>query len=74
MSVTPFDISHLFTVRVWLEKLGNDLTEMRFQVKHVTSGESVLFRDGDQLLMYLRAKTELAKPVMDDDLNKTNPG
>jgi hypothetical protein len=60
-------ISHLFTVRVWLEKLSEDVVETRFQAKHITSGESRLFRDGDQLLAYLRSKAEVAE---EDEVNQ----
>lgn len=42
--------SQLFTVRVWQEKFSEDVLEVRFQVKHVLSGESRIFREGDQLL------------------------
>ena len=49
-------ISHLFTIRVWVEQLSEGVVDIRFQAKHITSGESRLFRDGEQLLAYLRSK------------------
>ena len=48
--------THLFTVRVWQENLGADAAEVRFHVKHVLSGESRLFRDGETFLHYLVMK------------------
>lgn len=60
-------MSHLFTVRVWLEKLSEGVVETRFQAKHITSGESRLFRDGEKLLAYLRSKAEA---VEEDEVNQ----
>jgi len=37
--------SHLFTVRLWLEELGDGRAEWRGQVQHVLSGETHYFRD-----------------------------
>ena len=50
--------SHLFTVRVWQEKLSVDSVEIRFQVKHLLSGESRIFREEEQLLRYFWTKLE----------------
>jgi hypothetical protein len=50
--------SQLFTVRVWREKFSEDVLEVRFQVKHVLSGERRIFRESDQLLRYLLTKVE----------------
>ncbi len=50
--------SHLFTVRVWQEKLSEEIVEIRFQTKHLLSGERCVFREGEQLLRYLVAKVE----------------
>ena len=61
MTSTSLQLSHLFTVRVWLENSGEDGVETRFQAKHITSGESRLFRDGVQLLAYLRSKAEVVE-------------
>ena len=55
--------SHLFTVRVWQEKLSEDVVEVRFQAKHVLSGESRIFREGEQLLRYLLTKLEAGGEV-----------
>jgi hypothetical protein len=37
--------SHLFTVRLWQEELGNDQAEWRGKVQHITSDEVRYFRD-----------------------------
>ena len=68
MTSSNLQLSHLFTVRVWLENLGGDVVETRFQAKHITSGESRLFRDGEKLLAYLRSKAEA---VEEDEVNQT---
>lgn len=44
-SAKPAHRSHLFTVRLWLEELGDGQTEWRGQVQHVLSGERRYFRD-----------------------------
>ncbi len=49
----PF--SHLFTVRLWQEELGNGQTELRGKVQHVTSGEARYFRDWPALIAFLQA-------------------
>ena len=41
----PTHHSHLFTVRLWLEELGDGQSEWRGQVQHVLSGEMRYFRD-----------------------------
>ena len=68
MTTNGSQLSHLFTVRVWLEKLSEGVVETRFQAKHITSGESRLFRDGEKLLAYLRSKAEA---VEEDEVNQT---
>jgi hypothetical protein len=45
--------THLFTLRLWYEAWGDGRGEVRFQVKHVLSGETRYFRDGAALLAYL---------------------
>ncbi len=45
--------SHLFTVRLWAEKIGEGRTEWRGRVQHVTSGEAYYFRDWPTLIAHL---------------------
>ncbi|MBV7331210.1 hypothetical protein KFU94_23830 [Chloroflexi bacterium TSY] len=45
--------SQLFTIRLWLEPLGNEHFEMRGKVQHVLSGEARYFRDWDSLADFL---------------------
>ena len=47
--------SHLFTVRLWLEELGNGQVEWRGQVQCVISGETRYFRDWPALADHLQA-------------------
>lgn len=50
--------SHLFTVRLWVETLSHHQSEVRIQVKHVLSGETRYFRDGELVLAYLLTKVQ----------------
>lgn len=47
--------SHLFTVRLWCEKLGSGQMEWRGQVTHVLSGEAHWFRGWTELEAHLAA-------------------
>jgi hypothetical protein len=51
----PAHRSHLFTVRLWAEELGDGQTEWRGQVQHVLSGETRYFRDWAALVEFVRA-------------------
>jgi hypothetical protein len=60
--------SHLFTLRLWIESLGDGRFERRGKVQHVLSGERRYFRDWPSLERYLERKLQ--------ELNegKTPPG
>ena len=47
-------VSHLFTLRVWMEDVGDGRTEIRGTVKHVLTGETRHFRDWPTLTTFLR--------------------
>jgi hypothetical protein len=47
--------THLFTVRLWIEQVANDQTEVRGRVQHVLSGEVSYFRTWPQLASFLEA-------------------
>ena len=55
--------SQLFTVRVWQEKLSEDVVEIRFQVRHILTGETRIFRDSEQVLRYLLARLEAVEDL-----------
>ncbi len=46
--------SLLFTVRVWLEDLGEGRTEWRGKVQHTLSGEARYFRDWSTLIAHIQ--------------------
>ena len=46
--------SQLFTVRLWLEELGNGEVEWRGRVQHVTSGQWRYFREWPALVAALQ--------------------
>ena len=62
--------SHLFTVRLWAEDLGDGQIEWRGKLQHVTSGEARYFRDWRVLIALLQtmlpAATSNPKPTNED--------
>jgi hypothetical protein len=48
--------SYLFTVKVWRERLDEGRTEIRYQARHVLSGEMRGFRDDTLLIAFLQTK------------------
>lgn len=50
--------SHLFTVRVWVERFGQDQSEMRMQIRHLGSGETRYFREWPDLAAFVLSKVE----------------
>ena len=54
--------SHLFTVRLWVEELGNGKSDWRGKVQHVTSGEVRYFREWPTLIAFLLMPLPEASP------------
>jgi hypothetical protein len=54
----PHAYPHLFTVRLWIEELGNGQTEWRGQVQHVLTGEKRYFRNWSTLIAFLMLKLQ----------------
>lgn len=52
--------TQLFTVRFWLEALGDDRHEWRGRAQHIESGEVIYFRDWHQLLRFCRDNLDRA--------------
>jgi hypothetical protein len=50
--------SQLFTVRLWVEDLGEEGTEYRGVVRHVLSGATWHFRDWEDLRTYMVSPLE----------------
>jgi hypothetical protein len=50
--------THLFTVRLWIEPLGDQQSEVRMQVKHLLSGETHYFRTWADVMAFLLAKIQ----------------
>ena len=50
--------SQLFTVRLWQENLGYDVCEVRWQVRHVLSGETRYFRRWQEAAPFLLLKLQ----------------
>ena len=47
--------SHLFTVRIWSEDLGDGRADWRGKVQHALSGETRYFRDCPSVVAFLLA-------------------
>jgi hypothetical protein len=65
MTMDKQHASHLFTVRLWAEDLGNGQIEWRGKLQHVTSGEARYFRDWPVLIALLQAMLPNATPNPD---------
>ncbi len=50
--------SHLFTIRVWREDLGDGRNEWRGKVQHTLSGEARYFREWATLITTLQEMLE----------------
>jgi hypothetical protein len=69
--------SHLFTLRVWLEDLGDGRAEWRGQVQHVLSGETHYFRQWETLVALLLAmlppaEADSATDVLNEDVRRSS--
>jgi hypothetical protein len=62
--------SHLFTVRLWLENLGDGRAEWRGQLQHVLSGETHYFREWETLIALLLAMLPPAETDSATDAQK----
>jgi hypothetical protein len=51
---SPSLTSHLFTVRIWREELGDGRIEWRGKVQHALSGEARYFREWTELIAFMR--------------------
>jgi hypothetical protein len=49
----PSPRSHLFTVRLWLERIGEEPVRWRGKGQHVLSGEICFFQDWPKLIEFL---------------------
>jgi hypothetical protein len=55
------DASQLFTVRVWVERMGQDARHVRIQVKHVLSGSTRTFLEWRQAIDFIEARIDESK-------------
>jgi hypothetical protein len=54
--------SHLFTVQLWQEELGQGQTEWRGKAQHVSSGQVHYFRDWPKLILFLQTMLPTPEP------------
>jgi hypothetical protein len=50
--------SHLFTLRLWVEEVGDGRCEARGKIHHILTGETIYFREWSSLLDFLKKKLE----------------
>ena len=65
---SPSLTSHLFTVRVWREELGEDRVEWRGKVQDALSGEARYFREWAELIAFVRE--QIKDEQSDESLTK----
>lgn len=65
--LAPSATSHLFTVRLWFEDLGDGRHEWRGEVKDVASGHQHFFREWDVLLGFFKVACRAFAP---DDIEQ----
>jgi hypothetical protein len=53
--------SHLFTLRMWLEDLGDGQLDWRGKVQHVNSGEVIYFRNWQTLEDFIQGLLQAGK-------------
>ena len=58
----PVQNSHLFTLRLWLEDLGNGQLDWRGKVQHVNSGEVIYFRNWQTLEAFIEGLLQKVNP------------
>ena len=54
--------SHLFTLRVWPEEVAGGGVEWRGKVQHVENGETLYFRDWQDLTQFLLQTLDIQVP------------
>jgi hypothetical protein len=60
--------SHLFTVRVWQEEIGQDLTECRGKVQLITNGNVCYFRGWEGLVPLLLSMLSEVETLFEPDI------
>ena len=58
----PSQTTHLFTLRMWREDLGNGQTDWRGKVQHVNSGEARYFREWSTMEAFVDELLHQSKP------------
>jgi len=53
----------LFTLRAWVEDVGDGRSEIRGKIDHILTGETIYFREWSSLLVFLQRKAEAELPT-----------
>jgi hypothetical protein len=62
MNTNPQTQSHLFTMRLWMEDVGNGQVEWRGKLRYVVTEEVRYFRDWPGLVALMQAMTQQGIP------------
>lgn len=60
-AASPVD-SHMFTVRLWCEALGNGQSEWRGEVRDVATGQQRFFREWDGMVGFFKVACAAFEP------------
>ncbi len=66
--------SHLFTVRVWQEELGDGKAEWRGRAQNIATGAGAYFRGWPGLIAVLSRLVETSTALADDSSGENSPG
>ena len=66
----PHHPSHLFTIRLWAEVLGDDQQEYRGKVQHVVSSEACHFRDWTTMEAFMKEKLRASRQAFQTNKRK----
>lgn len=66
----PLARSHLYTIRLWPEELGDGVWEWRGMVKYVASGEEHYFRDWGALKELMVRMIDSFIPLLETTVGK----
>ena len=64
---SPSLTSHVFTLRVWREELGDGRAEWRAKVQHALSGEARYFREWAELIAFVQQQVGDAEQANQTD-------
>ncbi len=65
---------HLFTLRLWVEPVGEHASEWRGKIQHIQTGETRYFRSWEDLVQFVEGRLEAEKEGTERRPNHDGPG